>query len=608
MKSGTVSAGLRQGLMLLTRPERQQAGLIFLTILVNAALQTAALAGVVPFVQILVEPEKTQQTSWARWLSGVYAPQDLNGLLVMVGLSLLLLVGLKNWFAWHQTRWQSEFSARCENRLGTQLFEQVLNAPYRWSLNRNSAIVREIILGHVVQWSRGFIRSTLQLANDLLFAAFVVGVLIWSSPQAGLLVCGIAIALGWSLFRLTRPIILARTEEKRDAIRRASLICVEGVSGIKDVKMTGSQDFFTRDFGDSFSRYSHADAQAIRWKNLPRLGIEFIGYGTLVMVSLIAVSSGQTRGDAAALLALYALATIRMLPVLSTLVTSLGGLLDAFPLIEEMSGMLRETTARESDHLATTRTDFKSWKRVAVTDLSYQYPRSERYALQNVNVAIEYGCTYGLVGQSGAGKSTFVDLLSGLLEPSSGSIAVDNIPLGKDNVLSWRERIGYVSQHPFILDGTLRENITFGVAATDIDDERLRRAIRGAQLESAVSQLTEGLDTRMGERGVRLSGGQRQRVAIARALYRNVDLLILDEATSALDSLTERDIAQEIEALAGQVTVVLIAHRLGTVRRCDRIFVFASGKLVDSGSHDSLIVSNDLYRTLAEAQSETIQQ
>jgi ABC-type bacteriocin/lantibiotic exporter with double-glycine peptidase domain len=565
-------------------------------------MQTVALAAIVPFVQLLVEPEKTQHAVWVEWLSAILGPQNTNSLLLMVGLGLLILVGLKNILAWQQLRWQSEFSARCENRLGSQLFNQTLNVPYSWLLTQNSAIIREIILGHVISWSRGFIRTTMQLANDLFFAIFVVVFLVWSSPKAGLLVLGIAIFFGWSLFKFTRPIILAKTKEKRDAIQRASLICIEGVSGIKDVKMTGSQAFFIRDFDDSFSRYSHADAQANLWKNLPRFGLEFIGYGALIMVTVVSSSLGEASGSTATLMALYAVATIRMLPVLSNLVTSLGGLLDVSPLIEDINKMLRETTIRESsDHVHTIKTDFKGWERVKINELFYKYPRGDNYALKNVSIEIECGRSYGLVGPSGAGKSTFADILAGLLQPESASISVDNIPLCKGNIIPWRNRVGYVSQHPFILDRTLQENITFGIDASEVDKDRLYQAIRGAQLESTIDLLPDGLNTRLGERGVRLSGGQRQRVAIARALYRNVNLLILDEATSALDCLTERDIAQEINALAGQVTVVLIAHRMETVRNCDRIFVFANGELSDSGSHDDLILSSGLYKSLIGA-------
>jgi ABC-type multidrug transport system fused ATPase/permease subunit len=590
-----------QGLRLMTPKERRHALLVVVSIAVNAAFQTAVLVSVVPFVQILLEPAKAEQAFWAHWAEFLLPSSYQNRLLVMVGLLLLIAVSLKNLFAWFQIRWQDEFSARCENRLGAEIFEKVLAAPYAWSLSKNSSIITEIILGHVTQWSRSFIRSIIQLVNDAFFAVLAIGVLIWSSPKAGLIVLVFAVILAAGLFRLVRPIILTKTEEKRIALMHANLVCIQGVSGVKDLKMSGSKDQFVKDFTRSFRRYSYADAYLHRWKVLPRLGIEFIGYGALVTVGLLAVFSGQTGTEAAALLTLYSVVTLRMIPVFSTLVTNLGNVIDSFSLIKEIHETVGEISTPESDH-RTTATVFENWKRIQITDLHYRYPQSSKPAMKGVSLTIERGQSYGIVGLSGAGKSTFIDLLAGLIEPSTGSIQVDQTRLDRSNFLNWRDRIGYVSQHPFILDGTLRENITFGAAACNVDELRLQKAIHAAQLETTAAQFLSGLDTPLGERGVRLSGGQRQRVAIARALYRSVDLLIMDEATSSLDSLTEIEISRELSSLVGQVTIVLVAHRFSTVRGCDRIFVFSDGALVDSGSHDALLISSPLYQKLDAAQ------
>ncbi len=606
MNTQGLISGMRTGLGLLSAKERRRAGWVFLSILGNAVLQTAALAGVVPFVQLLVDPQQTQDSKWARLLTEAIATNSSDTLLVVVGLCLLATVGIKNLYAWHQLRWQNEFAARCENRLGSTLFRQVLDAPYAWSLGQNSVVIREIILGHVVQWSRGFLRASLQFANDAIFAAFVLGVLLWSSPKAGIIVCTLAILLGWVLFRITRPIVLEKTERKQVAIRAASLACIQGVSGIKDVKMTGSQRYFSDVFRDHFLDYSVSDAATLRWKNLPRLGIEFIGYGALVVVSLIAVSTGETGGSTASLLALYAMATVRMMPVLSTIVTTLGGLLDAMPLIRELTQLLADTARPEAQSSIPTAPTLKDWRQIRFAGVSYCYPGSENNALEAIDLTLERGKSYGLVGASGAGKSTFVDLLAGLLEPTEGSISAGTEQICAENLLAWRSRIGYVSQNPFILDNSLLENITFGQAASEVDKVRLDNAVRGAQLGKVIGALPDGLDTRLGERGVRLSGGQRQRVAIARALYRDVDMLILDEATSALDNLTEREIAQEIEALAATITIVLIAHRLDTVRNCDKILLFEDGRIVASGRHQELMRDSPLFKSLVKAHDESV--
>lgn len=597
--------GIANGLRLLTPGESRLAPLVLLSILTNALLQTVALAGVVPFIQILVEPERALSANWARWLGSYGVSQDPYALLMVIGLLLLLAVGTKTVFAWYNTSWQASFSARCEARLASQLFSQVILAPYSWAAARNSVVVCDVILGHVGQWSRGFLRGALQVANDLLFFVFVVVVLVVASPLAGLVVCALGIVVGVFLFRWSRPVVLAKAKIKQSSIREAALVCSQGISGLKDVKMTGSAKFFEREFAESFGRYSSADAAAANWKSAPRLGIELIGYCMLVATALVVLSTEQGRGETTALLALYALATLRMMPVLSNIVTALGTLVDTLPFIEELSAMLAETTNPEAHGLTEAGPGFGDWSLIEFRGVEFGYPGSERPALTGIDLRLERGGAYGVVGPSGAGKSTLIDLLSGLIDVNEGEILISGRRLDKSNILEWRSRIGYVSQQPFILDASLRENISFGIASEDVDQERLRRAVSGAQLDDLVySQLPEGLDTRLGEHGVRLSGGQRQRVAIARALYRRVELLIFDEATSALDSLSEREISQEIEALAGSVTVLLIAHRLGTVRRCREIVVLAEGRIAGLGSHEDLAQGCALYSALLEAQLE----
>ena len=588
--------GLRQGWTLLNPRERRLAGFMALSVIVNSLFQTVALAGIVPFVQVVMEPNSFETIAWARAMRDYFGLQSERELLLGVGLALLALVIIKNVYALFHVGLQNWYAASCEIRLGSDLLGDVLHAPYGFTLSRNSALIREIILGHTTQWSRRFMRSIFQFVNNTLFAAMVMGVLIYSNPFMGVVVCAVAGLLSWAMFRIIRPSILANSDAKRVAIGEAGVIGTQAVVGIKDVKMTGAEGFFESLFGAAFRRYSMADARMRVWQGIPPLGIEIVGYGSLILLCLVVVAQGEARGEVASLIALYALAAVRVLPAIAQIIASFGALLSSLPFIGEIIEFRSEMGAPEEAVAGDGQ--FADWQLMRVSDLEYRYPNARQVALDGITLTIERGRAYGLVGPSGAGKSTLVDLLAGLVEPSGGAIHIDERRLDG----GWRKRVGYVAQDPFLLDGTLKENIVFGQDASAADEKRLDAAIEAANLRPLIDEWEHGLDSIVGERGAKLSGGQRQRIAIARALYRDIDLLILDEATSALDGLSEREVSDAIARLTGALTVVVIAHRLATVTHCHEIWVLDEGRLVGVGGHGSLLRSCPLYGALAEVQ------
>ena len=599
MKRSVPLEDIRLGLRLLTPSERRNAVLLAISIIINGLLQTFALAGVVPFIQALLNPQEALRSRWAEvvYELGIVLPADR--LLPTVGLCLLVLVLAKNLYAGFQTRWQSRFSAECEQRLASELLRRFLAAPYAWNNRQNTSVIRDIILGHVVQWSRGFLRTSLQLANDLLFVVLAVGFLVVASPQSGSLIfCGTG-AVAWLLMRFTRPILLDKARTKREASYRAGILCNEALSGVRDVKMTGSSQLFVESFRSEFSRYSFADSDAQLIGSIPRLLLETLGYGALIGTALIVIWRGGDYSATVAVLALYGIAAVRLLPVFNSALGNLNKLLDALPQIEDILRLSLDTRpAEQENEIAYGADPFRNWRKVTFANVGYRYGSSERPSLAGFTMELTRGESLGIVGPSGAGKSTLADLLSALLEPSEGTIKVDGISIHGLNRLGWRGHIGYVSQTPFVLDASLQENIVFGQPI--VNATRLEAAIRAAHLDVVVAQMPDGLETRLGERGVKLSGGQRQRVAISRALYRDVDLLLLDEATSALDTLSEREVTEAIRQLVGTVTVVVIAHRLATVKHCDRIAVLDGGRLIDVGTHDVLVKTCPIYREMVD--------
>ncbi len=592
-----IKAGLKTGWRLLSRHERRLGTLLGLSIIVNGFLQTFALVGVVPFVQAAVDPSIVEAggylSPFRRFLGDLPSDQFL---LALAGV-LLLLTMLKVIYGWLHLGWQNRFAARCEVRLSSMLMQRALEAPYSWILLQNSVHLRETIFSYPVHWSRDFVRNIFQLANDLFFTLLLLVVLIVANPVSGLLAGGLAAVLGASAFFLVKPVLLRLTIAKRIAVVAANLVCTEAVLGAKDIKVTGTEQWFIKLFRSRMVEYATADARGRQWQQVPRFALEFIAFSAIITISAVVAVTAQGTA-AAGLLALYALAALRLLPILNSTITTLSNIVNSLPLIEQIQRLLDDTQTLEHEPAATSAVI--DWHAVSVRNVSYSYRQAAQSALNNLTLEVERGKCYGLVGLSGGGKSTFIDILIGLLVPDSGVVAIDGQPISDENRTAWRRQFAYVPQSPFILDATLKDNVVFG-SGENIDHERLRDAIYWARLDEVVAKLPAGLDTRMGERGVSLSGGQRQRVAIARALYRGANFLILDEATSALDALVEAEILGSVERLRGRVTIIIVTHRLGLVRRCDHIWLLDKGTLSASGSHADVLDTSPLYQRMIDA-------
>jgi ABC-type multidrug transport system fused ATPase/permease subunit len=601
-RSASLIADIRLGLSLMTRHERRTAVLLMLTALFDGLLQTVTIMAIVPLVQLMIDPAAAPSGWLLSKLSQMFGAHDQKIFLVTLAGCLAALVVFKGVFSWLQTGWMSRFSAGCEVRLSAFLMQRILKAPYVWLVRQNSARLRQLLFGYVSVWSRDFMRSMMKLLNDLAFVVFIVAVLVWSHPMSGLIVAGVASLLGSAIFTLVRPRLRRYAEAKRRGIVGATQVSTEAVLGFKEVKMAGAEDRFTRLFDDQVRIYSGSDAKAQQWAQLPRYVLEVIAYGTLIGLSISVVLSDQRNPETAGLVLLYGFAAARLLPVFSMVISGLSTLIGSFPLIVELEQLIEATEAPEIQ-VGSQLLDLP-WREFRLDKVSLQY-QAGRDAVEGVSLSIIPGRSYGVVGPSGAGKSTVIDLIAGLLEPSSGSAMLNGKPLTAAQQVAWRRHFGYVAQRPFLQDASLRDNIIFNSGAT-VDEDRLQHSIVLARLEKVVARLQGGLDGPLGEQGAFLSGGERQRVAIARALYRGADLLILDEATSSLDTLVEQEITESLATLHGQVTTIIVSHRMGLVRDCDEIWLFDNASLSAHGTHEQLFASSDLYRRMVAQPQEKV--
>lgn len=595
ISAGSVVAGIHRGLRLMTLRERWVAALLLITSLFNGILQTVAIVAIVPMVLLMIDPSHVPSGRLFSWIEPLFAGPDREAFLLLLAGGLAAIVVFKGVFSWLQIGWMSRFSAGCEVRLGSFLMRRTLMAPYSWLVRQNSARLRQLIFGFVAVWSRQFMRTLMKLVNDLVLVIFIVVILIWAHPTSGMLVAAVSTLLGGAMFIVVRPELLRLAEMKRRGIFGANRISTEAILGVKEVKMAGAEDRFASLFDDQVQIYAGSDAKTQQWSQLPRHVLEVVAYGVLIGLSVAVVLSEGRSTETTGLALLYGLAAIRLMPIFSTVVSGFATLLGSFPLIVELEQLIAATQTAETS--ASTSLIGVPWQEFRLDNASVHYQPAGRAALDAVSISIVPGWSYGVVGPSGAGKSTLIDLIAGLLEPSSGAVIVDGHPLAAEHRAAWRRRFGYVAQRPFLLDASLRDNITFN-SKENTDESGLQSAISLARLGNVVARLPGGLDGHIGEQGAFLSGGERQRVAIARALYRGADLLILDEATSSLDTLVEQEIAESLTTLHGRVTTIIVSHRLGLVRNCDEIWLFDDARLSARGTHDELFGSSDIYRRM----------
>jgi ABC-type multidrug transport system fused ATPase/permease subunit len=598
LETRTLWQSLRDAFGLLDRHERSRAVLLVSSMVINAGLELVGLAAILPFVHLMLEPAPLSGDGTVARILRFSGIADVTTAIVLVGLGLVALIIIKNLYSFWHISFQARFCARAEARLAIDLLDRVVHAPYVWLIKRNSSIIRDVVVGQAIEWSRGVIRPTLQLLNDLLFLVVAAALLIIASPLPGLGVSVAAGLLAFVVMRIVRPHVDRHVEAKRKAIRLAGVTAMEGIAGGRDVRLSGAGPLLVNSFKQEMKTYAHSDARARQWQLVPRLAIEVIGFASLVGVALGALWAGAGRAEVASLLALYAVVAVRAIPLATQAVSAVTAIAGALPAVGEIRALIAsipgETQARIGKAPA--------WSMLTFNSVHFAYSLSTESAVGPIDLQIARGKAVGIVGASGAGKSTLVDLAAGLLPPSSGEIAIDNNPLEGELLAGWRQRVAYVAQTPFLIDATLAENIVFGAESRALGASHLSRAIEAAGLDRVVDQLPNGVNTPLGERGVRLSGGQRQRVAIARAIYRDSDLLILDEATSALDSITEREITDAIDSLRGVLTMLIVAHRLSTVMHCDEIVVLDHGKIIARGTHAEVLARSPAYRRMVEAQ------
>ena len=444
-----------------------------------------------------------------------------------------------------------------------------------------------------------FCFENINLASEFTVVAALVTVLLWIEPLLSLgAVAFMGVAAGtFFVFSKRRFVIWGMQEQV--AVGKIFKALQQGFHSIKEVKVLGRHGFILKSFEEPRRQLAQIRIKIATLSYVPRLWVETIIVSAILLTVVVALSRGAASAEILSALTLFAAAAFRMIPSMNRILGSLNSIKNGSHALDLIYNDFHEFK-NDSDDSPDDNGEMPPFSQMLSTkNLSFRYPEGDGPVLENINLALMRGESLGLIGPSGSGKSTLVDIILGLLTPSKGQVAVDNLDISR-SIASWRQQIGYVPQSIYIIDDSLRRNVAFAMDDNEIDELKIEKAIRLAQLEELVRDLPDGLDTRLGERGVRLSGGQRQRVGIARALYRDPEVLILDEATSSLDAETEHEINNAIERLTGEKTLIIIAHRLSTVRKCTRLAYIKDGGLIDTGSFSELKDRNTDFNNLIE--------
>ena len=572
--------GYRLLLNLLSRHEKRKLVYVFALMFIGSILEALSLGMVVPVISLLSTPRSEIDSPF---VESVFDGVSDNGFVFIVMTIMVIVFTLKTLFLVWKVWYQKGFSNGLAARISSDLYQSYLRQPYEYFLARNSStLIRNSTSGTTLL--DGVIDPLLFLVSEGLVTISLFIFLLYLEPIGTLATLTIFAVGAWSYRKPTARRIAKWGESDNDYKAKLIQQVHQGFGGIKDVKMLRREKYFVDLFHDYLLKSSSISQKFSFVQSLPRYFLELLTIVCFAVLVSSMIAFGSGLKSVIPVLGLFGVASFRILPATYQIINSIQSINKSKSLLSEISNDL--SMSGESFHLFDA--EEIEFEVLEIRNLKFAYVESQREALMDVSVLINRGEAVGLVGQSGSGKSTLVDVLLGFLAPQFGTVSVNGVNIA-GSLQRWRTKVGYVPQSIFLTDDTLRRNIAFGLADEHIDELAVQTALRSAQLEEFVYSLPEGLNTMVGERGVRLSGGQRQRIGIARALYNNPEVLVLDEATSSLDTETEHGVMQAVQALQGDKTVIIVAHRLSTVEYCDRLYRLDAGRIVDEGTFDEVM-------------------
>lgn len=586
---------LQRLLNLLSTKEKKDALLLLFMVLVMAMLDLIGIASIMPFIFILTNPDviETNQILFQIYnFSKKYGVSSSYDFLNVIGVIVFLLLLFSLLFKSITFHTQIHFSLMREYTIGKRLVDIYLSQEYSWFLNKNSSalgknILSEVdhIITHGIQPMIHFFVQLIVVFSILLFL-LMINILVAVSSLT-ILVSSYAF-----IYLFIRKLLNDIGKKRVKFNEQRYSVVNESFGGIKEVKFNSLENFYSEKFSNSAEKFSKFHALGGTLWQIPRYFVEAIAFGGIILSILYFMSWGNEFNNILPIIVVYAVAGYRLMPALNLIYISITKLKLVGPTLDIIHNHL---ILKKSEQRHKTDKKFTFKKSLNLIDIEYKYPESNKPALKNINIIIPAKSKIGIIGATGSGKTTLIDIILGILKPQKGIIEVDKKIIDHNNINSWQNIIGYVPQFIYLSDDSIAANIAYGSYQKDFDQEKIEHAARISQIHDfIVKDLPHKYDTNVGERGVRLSGGQRQRIGLARALYHDPKIIVLDEATSALDSMTENDVLKAIDENNLDTTIIAIAHRLSTIKNYDQIFYLDNGEIKVNGTYEYLLNSNNI--------------
>jgi ATP-binding cassette, subfamily B, bacterial PglK len=595
---------LKKIFFLLSKQEKKKIILLIFLSMIMAVFDILGISSIAPFITLLINPElitsnellvQLYNLSLSVGISDQKQFMFLFGIIVFFLIIFSLIMRAITIYA------LTLFSLMQEYNIGKRLVEGYLRQSYSWFLNRNSSELGKSILSEVKQVIDLALFPMINLITHSIVAIALLSLLIINNPSLAITVGIVFLSCYGAIFFLMKN-FLTRSGSQRLKANEARFEAVSETFGAaKEVKLGGLEQVYMDRFSKPAKIYSRSQAWATIIATLPRYFIEAVAFGGMIIFILILMSKGDSFLSIMPTIGLYAFAGYRLMPVMQQIYSSISRLRFSKIALDTLYNDLKDINNFEiHKDIKNPHSNIELNKSICLSNVSYNYPDSKNKSLDGINIFINAYSKIGIAGTTGSGKTTIVDIILGLLDCKSGTLKVDDVVINSKNKRSWQSILGYVPQQIYLSDASISSNIAFGIDPKNIDSKQIESVAKTANLHDFIKKLPEGYNTVIGERGVRLSGGERQRIGIARALYHNPKLIIFDEATSALDNITEKTVLNEINCLKNKVTIIMIAHRLATVKNCDLIFLLEDGKIISKGTYKELVNKSEKFKKMIE--------
>lgn len=573
-------------LRLLDKKQKLSMVLLVFMMLIGAVLETLGVSMILPVMNVVLEEDAVSKHVYLQWICKLFniANDDVRTLTIVVMVGLILVFVVKNIYLFFQQKVMLRFVFTNQFATSRRMMINFMLRPYEYYLNADTAVIQRTITSDVINMY-GLLQAVLSLTSEAIVFVCLIAVSFLADVMMTVTVALLLVVVLALILFVLKPIMKKAGEENQDYYSGLYKWIEQAVFGIKEIKILNKEGYFIREYSHCGSGYVSAVQKYNLFNATPRLLIETVSLSGMILYIMIQLLNGAAVIDIMPQITLLALVAVRLIPCANRINNYMTSIVYFEPFLMAVSDNLQEEIRdKDIDYSEDTYENKMEISKLPIEnaielkDIVYKYPNTEKYIFDHANVSIPVGKSVGIVGTTGSGKTTLVDVLLGLLKLESGDILADGKSVF-DDYHGFLKNVGYIPQSIFMIDDTIRKNVAFGYADEDIDDDKVWYALKQAQLDEFVRSLPEGLDAGIGERGIRISGGQRQRIGIARALFEDPEVLIMDEATSALDNDTEKAIMESINYLHGKKTLIIIAHRLQTIEKCDNVYRVENGKI-----------------------------